>query len=193
MTVAGVLLAAGAGSRFSGDEHKLTVHLRGEPVVVHSLRSMVAAGFNQLVIVTGAVDVSAWVEQVAAETGRSIDVVYNPNWAEGQASSIQAALQFLAEAGHASVVVGLADQPDVGIAAWRVVGASHGVIVAATFDGKRRPPVKLDRVVWSDLPMTGDYGARLLMERHPTLVSEVPCPGDPSDIDTLEDLGRFNA
>ena len=192
MTVAGVLLAAGAGSRFSGDGHKLTVLLRDEPVIVHSLRSMVAAGFNQVVVVTGAVDVSEWIEQVATETGRSIDVVHNQNWADGQASSIQTAIEFVTGENHSSVIIGLGDQPDVGIAAWRVVGATHGVIVAATFDGERRPPVKLGRSVWSDLPTTGDDGARILMQQHPDLVSEVPCPGDPSDIDTVEDLERLN-
>lgn len=191
MTIAGVLLAAGAGSRFGGDDHKLHAVVRGEPVLVHSLRSMAAAGFNQLVVVSGAVDTSDSVRSVSEETGRPIDVVHNPDWADGQATSIQAALAFLDEANHSAIVIGLADQPDVGVAAWRVVGATHGAIVAATFGGKRRPPVKLDRSVWGSLPQSGDEGARLLMRRHPELVSEVPCPGDPFDIDTLEDMERF--
>ena len=191
MTIAGVLLAAGAGSRFGGDGHKLNAVVRGEPLLVHSLRSMASAGFNQLVVVVGAVDVSDWVQAVSDEVGQSIDVVHNPSWAQGQATSIQAALAFLDDADHSAMVIGLADQPDVGVAAWRVVGATHGAIVAATFDGKRRPPVKLDRSVWADLPDSGDDGARLLMRDHPELVSEVPCPGDPFDIDTLQDLERF--
>ncbi len=192
MTIAGVLLAAGAGSRFDGDGHKLSASLRDEPIIVHSLRSMGAAGFNQLIVVAGAVDVSAWVDQVSSEIGRPIEIVQNPDWADGQATSIQAAIAFVRDAGHSAIVIGLADQPDVGVAAWRVVGATHGAIVAATFDGNRRPPVKLDRSVWADLPDSGDDGARVLMQQHPELVSEVPCPGDPFDIDTLEDLERLH-
>ncbi len=188
MTIAGVLLAAGGGSRFEGSNHKLTALLRGEPVIGHSLRAMVGAGFNQLVVVTGAVDLSSEIAAVETSTGTSIEIVHNERWQSGQASSLQAARAVAETANHSAMVVGLGDQPGAGIAAWRVVGASIGPIVAASFGGKRRPPVKLDRSVWALLPTEGDEGARVLMERHPELVSEVPCPGSPLDVDTLEDL-----
>lgn len=188
MTVAGVLLAAGEGSRFTSGSHKLTARLRGEPVVAHSLRSMAAAGFNQLLLVTGAVDLSEIAAAIAAEADVEIDVVVNSEWRSGQASSLQAAIALLRRTDHSAAVFGLADQPDVGVAPWRVVGASEGPIVAATFNGKRRPPVKIDRSVWDLLPQHGDDGARILMREHPELVSEVPCSGNPFDIDTVDDL-----
>ncbi|NNE95072.1 MAG: DUF501 domain-containing protein [Acidimicrobiales bacterium] len=186
--MAGALLAAGEGSRFQGAEHKLLADLDGQPVVAHALRAMVGAGFNELFIVTGAVDLAPLVRQISTETGVPINTIENPRWAEGQATSLHAALRALQPTAHSAVVVGLGDQPFVGVAPWRTVGASQGTIVTATFDGQRRPPVKLDRSVWSLVSPEGDAGARVLMQQHPDLVSEVPCNGDPLDIDTAEDL-----
>jgi CTP:molybdopterin cytidylyltransferase MocA len=89
-------------------------------------------------------------------------------------------------------VVGLGDQPLVPASAWRSVGAAAGAIVVASFDGQRQPPVKLDRTVWPDLPVGGDFGARHLLTRRPELVSEIPCRGNPVDIDTVEDLRSWS-
>lgn len=201
--IAGVLLAAGEGSRFTASSkndprfnaksepgaHKLTADFRGRPLSAWALEAAAGAGFNQLFVITGAVDLT---DIVAETVGDQATIIHNPRWQQGQSTSLAAAVAAAKEVGDRAIVVGLADQPLIPTSAWRAVGAAAGEIVTATFEGKQRPPVKLERTVWDDLPDTGDVGARTLMRLRPDLVSELPCKGNPVDIDTVEDLQRWS-
>ncbi len=189
MTVAAAVLAAGEGSRFEGPTHKLLAPFRGRPLVQWAILAADEAGFNQLYVITGAVDLDA---EVTAVVGDRATLVANPAWADGQATSLRAAIDAAAADGHRAIVVGLGDQPLVPAAAWRSVGAAAGPIVTATFDGARRPPVKFESSVWDEVPNEGDEGARSLLKRRPELVSELPCTGSAVDIDTMEDLRRWS-
>jgi molybdenum cofactor cytidylyltransferase len=117
-------------------------------------------------------------------------LVANPRWEEGLATSLAAGLDHARSAGHDAVVVGLADQPGVTTDAWTALAAVPAVppIAVATYGGRRGNPVRLHSAVWDLLPVTGDRGARDLMSARPDLVAEIPCAGDPRDIDTEEDL-----
>lgn len=189
MTVAGVVLAAGAGRRFTssgGRGHKLLAVLDGRPVLDHVIEAVRAAGFDEVLLVEGAVDLSA-------HAGAGVTLLRNEGWADGIATSVQAAVAHSMAAGHDALVVGLADQPGVRTPAWRLVAAapSDPPIAVATYAGRRGNPVRLAASVWSLLPATGDEGARSLMRRRPDLVREVPCTGEAWDVDTVEDLERW--
>lgn len=180
-----VILAAGAGRRFRGPGHKLDARLRGRPILERAVDSAMAAGIGPVVVVTGA--------PLATALHPSVVHVVNEQWAEGQITSLRAGIRAAAELGADAVLVGLGDQPFVPPEAWRRVAALDRPIVVATYHGQRGHPVRLHRDTWSLLPHRGDEGARSLLGRHPDLVTELPCEGSPIDIDTLEDLRRWQS
>jgi CTP:molybdopterin cytidylyltransferase MocA len=190
VTIAAVVLAAGGGSRFAGTDHKLLTPLRGRPIVAWAVDAALSAALDETIVVTGVVALDDALQSVA---GR-VSFVQNDAWAGGIATSITAAIEHAAGAGHDAIVVGLGDQPFVGDDAWRAVARAHASspIVVATYEGQRRNPVRLDRAVWPLLDRSGDEGARSLMRRQPELVDEVACRGIPADVDTLEDLDQWN-
>ncbi|MEO7571051.1 MAG: nucleotidyltransferase family protein [Acidimicrobiales bacterium] len=190
MTVAGVVLAAGGGRRFAasgGEGSKLLALLDGRPLVAHVLAAASTVGFDELLLVQGAVDLSVY-------RSEGVRVLVNDRWAEGLATSLQVALAHASGAGHDAVVVGLADQPAVSSAAWAAVSAAGNdpPIAVATYDGHRGNPVRLAATVWGQVPTTGDAGARRLMRERPDLVRAVPCTGQSWDVDTVEDLDRWS-
>ena len=184
MTTAAVILAAGAGSRWTGPTPKLLAPFRGHTVLEWSLTHALEAGLDETIVVVGGAD-------VRAALTADVHVVVNGVWDRGQSTSLRAGVLAAGRHGHDAVVVGLGDQPLVGTEAWRLVAAAAGPIAVATFAGRRRPPVRLDAEVWSLLPRRGDRGARGLLRSRPELVREVPCPGEPADIDTPADLARY--
>jgi len=189
--VAGVLLAAGGGSRFiasGGQGHKLLTGYLGRPLVEWAIESVVAADLAATYVVRGAVELPE--PSVARGKLRLVD---NPRWAEGIATSLQAGIAAARNDGFTAVVVGLGDQPLVLPEAWQRVARSDATPIAvATYRGQRGNPVRLSSLAWPLLPETGDEGARVVMRRRPDLVTEIPCPGEPGDVDTLSDLERWS-
>jgi len=195
-TVTAVVLAAGAGSRFRDVGHKLLAMLPAtdarpaEPVAHRAIAAALAADVGPVVVVTGRL--------AASDIGldaHAVETVHNADWASGQMSSVRAGLDIAARNGSSVAIIGLADQPGIDPSAWRAVARAADAgplpITVATYDGRRGNPVALHRSVWELLATEGDEGARSLMRIHPELVRELPCTGSPTDIDTAEDLRRW--
>jgi CTP:molybdopterin cytidylyltransferase MocA len=189
--VSAIVLAAGSGSRFGGG--KLLAPYRGRPLIEAVLASLRDAPVDETVVVVGA-DAES-LRAVCEPYG--VRIVENPDWTQGQSTSVLAGLKALGADVRAAVVL-LADQPLVGAGAIeRLVEAfEEGAKVAvATYGGRPRNPVLFSREVWPVLEteLWGDEGARPFLRRRPELVTLVPCDGvgDPADVDTAEDLRRL--
>jgi CTP:molybdopterin cytidylyltransferase MocA len=182
------VLAAGGGSRFQasgGGAHKLVAPWRGRPLATWAVEAALASGVARTWVVTGAVDLRGLLPVEA-------ELIDNQRWSDGQASSLAVGVAAAAASDVDAVVVGLADQPLIPASAWRAVALATSALAVATYDGRRRNPVRLARCIWPLLPDRGDEGARVLMRDQPQLVQEVPCEGEPADIDTTEDLRTWN-
>jgi nicotine blue oxidoreductase len=185
--VAGVLLAAGEGSRFG--RPKALVTLDGQTLAERGVGLLRAGGADPVLIVAGAVPVPV----------DHVRTVYNPDWRTGMGSSLRAALRALADADATAAVIALADQPLVGPeAVTRLIAAyrAGATVAVAAYEGKPRNPVLLAREHWPEVieTATGDQGARAFLRAHPDLVTPVECgdTGRPDDIDTQADLDRIS-
>ncbi len=189
MSVAGLLLAAGSGSRYGGP--KALVELDGELLVHRAARVLRDGGCDPVVLVVGAQ--AARVRAVADLP----DVVVAADWSTGMGASLRAGLAGLPATALACVIA-LVDQPLVGSVAvdrLRQAWAGGAVAAVATYGGAPRNPVLLDRTVWSEVAALaeGDAGARTWLRAHPDRVTAVPCDdtGSPYDVDTPADLAAL--
>jgi len=183
--VAGVLLAAGAGSRLGTP--KALVELGGRRLVDRGADLLRDGGTAPVLVVLGAAQV----------TVPGVRAVHNPDWPTGMGSSLAAGLRAL-PGDCAAAVIALVDQPLIGAEAVRRLIAAYRAgaeVVVATYDGEPRNPVLLARRHWAGVldVAVGDAGARPYLRAHPDLVTRVECAdtGRPDDVDTPGDLARL--
>ncbi len=188
-TVAGILLAAGEGSRLG--RPKALVMLGGQSLARRGIALLREGGTAPVIIVTGAAGPSA--DDIDSA---SAICVHNPDWRTGMGSSLVAGLAVV-PADCSAAVLALADQPLVGAESVRrlLAARSGGASVAvACYDGKPRNPVLIGRENFAEVARlaSGDVGARPFLRAHPELVTLVDCTGTgrPDDIDTPADLER---
>lgn len=188
--VAAVVLAAGKASRMGeGGRHKLLAEFSGEPLVRRSARISLDSGVDGVVVVTGyrAAEIRKTLE------GLKVDVIENPDYATGMASSLKAGFGSPAARRADGVLVMLADMPGLGaqdlrrlVDAFCEVGGR--AIVRGTAGGKRGNPVILPRSTFEAVQaLEGDVGARSIVEGSGLAVIDVEL-GEAAhlDVDTPE-------
>ncbi|MGH9379060.1 MAG: nucleotidyltransferase family protein [Thermoanaerobaculia bacterium] len=193
--VSGVLLAAGASSRFAGRRPKQLAPFAGEPLVRRAARTALASRLRELIAVVGFAP--AMVREALA--GLVLRVVENPDFRDGQASSLRTGLAAIDPAARAVLILPC-DQPLLTAADLdRLITAhesAHAWIVLPRASRRRGAPTLFDRSLFGDLArLEGDAGGRQLFERLADRILEVelPDPRSLEDVDTAEDLIRLEA
>jgi len=179
----GILLAAGAGSRFSGETHKLHANIGGISVWEHSLNELIAADIGPTIVVTGAV--------VLDLANYKVLEAHNHRWSEGQSTSLRAAIDVAAQFDPEAAIIGLADQPGITTEAWIKLARSTATLATAIYDDSPGHPVRIAASLWPELPESGDFGARALLRKYEDHVERIPCSGSAFDIDTTKDLDQW--
>jgi len=189
-----VVLAAGASRRMGPGGPKALLEVGGRPLVVRAAEAALAAPVWPVVVVLG-----AQAEKIRPALARlPVLVIENPAWTEGMASSLRAGLGALGQFSRHldGAVVALCDQPAFSadaigrlIAAQRETGRT---IAAARYDGRCGAPALFLREHFAALAaLTGEEGARLLLNGDPARVAAVDLPELAADLDTPEDYARF--
>jgi CTP:molybdopterin cytidylyltransferase MocA len=188
MNYAGLVLAAGAGRRFGAP--KALVRYEGRGLLDRAVATLRDGGCRQVLAVLGAQAPAA-----LAGTAEAFTPVLNRRWGQGLSTSLRAGLAAVPDR-FDGVVVSLVDQPRIEPEAVRrlIASARDGAALAvATYNGARAHPVLFARRHFAAIAATatGDRGARDFIDANADAVVEVPCPGDPGDVDTPADLAAL--
>jgi molybdenum cofactor cytidylyltransferase len=187
--IAGLLLAAGAGTRFG--RPKQLAELDGRPLLEHSIRALTRSPVDRVVVVVGA----SADQVIAGVDANGASFVVCDRWDEGQSASLAFGLAEVADSEAAVITLG--DQPRMSPdAIARVIAArAEGVdAVRATYAGEPGHPVLLERRLFDRMrDVSGDHGARNLLLSVTT--REVACEdlGGGEDVDTPAQLDALRA
>ena len=193
MTVVGILLAAGSGSRFGGD--KLLAPLAretllvpaGTPLGVASCRHLRAA-MPRVVVVVRPGDQAL----IDALTPCDVEIVECARADEGMGASLACGVTATPDAD--GWVIALADMPWIAPSTMTLVAealANGAEIAAPAYRGERGHPVGFARIYGSELgALDGDEGARQIVRANDDCVMliDVDDPGILRDVDTCSDL-----
>jgi CTP:molybdopterin cytidylyltransferase MocA len=190
--VAGIVLAAGAGTRM-GRPKGLVRSPDGTPWVSRAVTALAAGGCAPILVVTGAR--AEAVQELVPAPG---EVVVARGWSEGMGASLRAGLRALEQRAPAvvAVIITLVDMP--GVTAQTVArlrrqtgSSGPGVLARAGYDGVPGHPVLIGREHWAGVIATavGDAGARGYLAGRPDVVLvEAADVGSGEDVDTPDRL-----
>lgn len=178
--VAAAVLAAGSGSRIGAPKAEIVV--AGVRLLDRAIAAARGAGCTPVyAVVRPGTDV---VDAIA---------VVNPDPDRGMRSSLDLAVSAAGDA--AALAVLLVDNPGVSAQAVATVAAawSPGRLAMGRYRERSGHPIVMAPELWrAALETAGpDEGARAFLAAHPELIDEVDVPGDPTDLDTPDDLARW--
>jgi molybdenum cofactor cytidylyltransferase len=183
--IAGLVLAAGAGSRF-GQPKALVRDSAGRSWLQHAVEVLTTAGCSPVIVVLGARGAEA---AALLEPSASVLVVQAADWADGLSASLRSGLRCaLDQPDLTAVAVIPVDVPDLNAATVaRVIGTNSppSVLRQARFAGRPGHPVVIGRAHWAPLMASaaGDSGAGAYLRAHTARAIECGDLGTGVDVD----------
>lgn len=184
---AALILAGGAGRRFGGG--KLLAPLAGEPVIRRTAEAVAAAGFQEVLVITGADHEGI----VTALQGLACRIVHADGWAEGMAASLRMGIAAVPDTAS-GVCIFLGDMPFVPVELCGDLvhlASAAGYAARPRIAGQPGHPACFTRAAFADLMLLeGDGGAGQLLRHRETGVAyrDTEATGALFDIDSPADL-----
>ena len=186
-----IILAAGGSRRMS--EPKQFLRFDGKTLLRRAAETAVQTIYEPVVVVLG-----ANFERAAAEIeDLPVKLVFNEKWRRGLSFSIKAGLEKLLKIAPetTAVVIALADQPFINANHLNLFAErfeqTQNPVVAAKYNQTHGVPALFAREVFEDLgALSGDKGAKSVIEKHRLTLSTIDLPEAAFDIDTPEDFQR---
>lgn len=187
-----IILAAGMSSRLG--RPKQIINFQGKSLLQHAVDEAMQTSLQPVMVVIGAHDDTV----IKALEETKVTIIKNLNWKEGISSSIRCGLNVLQEISAVTdgVIFMVCDQPYVTKflleSLLKEQRKSKLPIVASSYENIQGTPVLFHKSFFSQLmELTGDTGAKKLLEQNPQKATSVPFPKGEIDIDTLEDYEKL--
>lgn len=181
-----VILAAGSSSRLGSPKQLIEWH--GKPLLRHLAEQTLATDFP-VTIILGAY--RELIQPCIADL--PLTILINDAWQEGMSSSIRLAASTI-EADALLLMV--CDQPHVSTAHLRALMGAHAAtkpaIVASAYADTLGVPALFDCSLFAELAsLTGQQGAKAIIQRHREAVLATPFPDGIIDIDTPDHVSAL--
>jgi molybdenum cofactor cytidylyltransferase len=190
----GALLLAAGQSRRMGPDSKLLLPFPEKPMVAVTAEYLRQADcFETILVVTGSRQAEVRATLDASEAG-PLTLIDAPDYAEGLSRSLIAGITEALKLPLDGLLIALADMPLIGADDLRALAAAFDPaasrsLIVPTVNGQRGNPTLWARDLLPEmLALTGDQGAKRLMDRFADLLFELPLenPGLLADLDTPE-------
>jgi len=193
--IPGIVLAGGKSSRMSRPKALLPVGANGETFLDRVTRTLLDGGVDEVLVVVGA-DAEV-IRRHATQTPR-VSLVDNPDYEQGQLTSLLAALRRIDRSASSGALVTLIDVPLISAATVRTLIAAHRTraasIVRPVSNGRHGHPVIFHSRLFDELERADPaIGAKVVVRAHAADMLEVPVDDEGAfiDIDTREDYERW--
>jgi len=187
-----VILAAGASTRLG--KPKQLLQYRGKTLLAHAINEAVNSNADAVVVILGK-DANLFKKEIDE---RKVRVAINSSWEEGMASSVRLGLDTLLNDKPYidSVIFMVCDQPHISSSILNeliiIQQKTTKQIVICNYGDSIGPPALFHKKYFKDLmKLSGDAGARKIIQQNMNDVATILFPEGDIDIDTEEDYEKL--